>query len=670
MIVLGAVLGYITPYLRRRLFGDRPIDFMPRKAAWRNSEENQDDFEDGYVNSQQDYQQEVDDWSIGTDRHKVSESSGFTNVELQATDSQNANFQAIDSQVTDAQATDSQVIQQHIEKLAKETERANHYSQLATERKLALDSYRGEVKQHFVEVAKVLNDDHKDADVLNQALINQIGVGAEQLVGAQSMQGALGKPAITSPEISPVETSKVGETSSVDASPEYAHTHEFSQPDHANKQADAKQADAKDEQAEESQPRGMGFASRVSSRDNDSSYLNDRHDKRDGLEAYRSERITKAPSEVASKIIAKPVIKPSDKAEKQDEWIPVEAEDEAKQEIDAFFADNQIDNQVRNYEIAKEPVDSLQDRTPTNYVAGENRFKEIAEGIEGKSANTFSGVKSWFKGVAGAASASMPKTILGKKTNENKVSERDRSALVTELPKKEIRYENGVLIDDSVLDSGWDLDSVVIKDSRPFQVDAPEFTSSLESDIKPDIKPVADIEEDYRSAFVYESGSQSGSQSASQAQFKKESQVAQNDNVLRLSTKAESDAEQNELSLREKPVAAEKDFGEEAKYLGLQQGFRAGSSHAPEVTEPVHTEVITAAPTLAPTLAQVDDANANSEMLDPYDRITDAVLKESSNQNMNDEKKIVHELFYVRGHQSNVSGRVMSNINPGIPKDN
>ena len=595
MIVLGAVLGYITPFIRRRLLGEilgeRPIDFMPRQAPWANKSE-EDDIDSQY---------EADDLVVEADKIH-----GNLNVSSETIQSEQPVLNLKDKA-----------------ELAKSVERANHFSQLATQRKLELDSYRGEVKQHFVDVAKVLNDDHKDTDALNQALINEIGVGAEQLVGARSMKGALDKQEKASQDI----------TASVETSPQNTRhkvqdkkvIQEVQESEHTASQTTASLRTSKE----------IEFVNGVPSLNKKDAFYSDSFQNENDSVNYASEDY--ASDDYASELKAQ-----ADKTQKQDEWIPVEAVDEAKQEIDAFF----VENQQQDHGFFDETEDDLQNRVATKRVTGENRFREIAEGIEGKSANTFSGVKTWFKGVAGVASASLPKAVLGKKANENKVSDLDRTMLLTQPPKEDVRYEDGVLIDDSVLDSQWNLDSVVMKDES-------ESTTSFEArpDVKADVEQAVDIEEDYRSAFVYKSDIDS----------------AKHDSELKLTKKFEDTISQNDKS--------DQSYGEAAKYLGLQQGF---SGQSEEASEAIQTEVIAGIQVKGSDYGSDHGtdygtdygSDADSEMLDPYDRITDAVLKESSNQNMNDEKKIVHELFYVRGHQSNISGRAMSNINPGIPKDN
>ena len=553
MIVLGAVLGYIAPFVKRRLLStwlaDVPLDFLPEK-----------------LRLQLKPQGRSQKARFTTPANNIAESD----VELQP------EFNAgSKSEIQTSEAV--KMSQQH----KKDIEAANHFSQLATQRKQELDTYRADVKEHFVDLAKVINDDYDGANDMNQALINQIGVGAEQLVGARSMKDTLSEQPLS-------------QSSSQSLKPDVA---------------------------------------------------------------------------IESAHVNAPVVE-------GEEWIPVEAEEE----IDAFFEDTKSIQAVDVNGVDLEGADLRQEFTVTSdvqdnsslgldmnssldmdipdsydrgqntakYANRENRFQEIADGIEGKSGNTFAGVKNWFKGVASAASASLPKRNIETSDESLEISP-DIIVNPKDVPhyKDAPHYdEDGVLVDTSVLDSQWDFNSVVSEgiddlnenvvqqsSEQAIQESIPQFGARQDASVDSNIEATI-VAEDLRSDFIYQGA-----------------------------------AEEN-INNDDAPVAKQNPYGEAVKYLGLQQGLAAGSSQAADlqnapVIEPqlnIDTGIITDKITTSQP--------HTSEMLDPYDRITDAVLKESSSLNMNDEKKIVHELFYVRGHQSNISGRAMSNINPGIRKDN
>lgn len=506
MIVLGAILGYITPFIRKRFFGSL--------------------LKHEYQHKQDQHEQHLGEY--------YSES---VQTPFEQNQSDNHHEQGL--------RHDSVNPSQEIAKL----------SNLAEQKSIELDSYRGDVKQHFVNMAKVLNNKHVDTEDLNQALISQIGVGAEQLVGAQSMKGALSQSADKLSHINDLEVNDRAESSQ------------------GYVQNLKHQQDVLPEQTERDKP----FVGRVDTPDNFNN---------------------------------------SNSGQQNDEWIAVEGEDE----IDAFFDGNQESDTKK-----------------------ENRFQELSEGIEGKSNDALSGIKSWFNGVA-----------LRRNVTEDANMKKTYSDLaVTSIPETDVHYEDGVLVDAAVLDSQWHLDSANLKHTVIKNVSETSAVSSggsselyFETSQEPDTDQVDSTElaneskqsnQDFRSEHVF-AKSEDNKQYDESLQNLQIQQGLEGNRPLDVppleSVQVDNDASKRINENLNKDLRRDQ---REESYKGMEKNTQQRNT---------------------------------GDMLDPYDRITNAVLKESSKQNLNDEKKIVHELFYVRGHQSNVSGRAMSNINPGIPKDN
>lgn len=572
MIVLGAVIGYVTPHIRkwffRNVFDRSGFDFAGLEPTGSESTGSEP------ISSE-------------------STSSDSTGLEPTGSDSKGLDFEGLESEKLDVDVRESR--QQSYHK-SDDSEELNQLKQLVQHREVELGHYRANVKQHFVDMAKVLNNKHESDEALNQAMISQIGLGAEKLVGAESMKSAVGLSLGLS-------ASDLGSNS-------------FS----------------------------------VS-------------------EGYVEGASAKANDKVNAKVNAK--ANASDKAE----WIPVEQE----AEIDEFFVETSSETN-HDAEAKKE-----------------NRFQELAEEIEGKSNNAFSGIKNWFSGVTGTtpriATPNLGRTTSTNSTNlSNDATKKTYSdLLVTSIPQTDVHYDNGVLVDDSVLDSQWSLDSTALS-----QHDRTQQVSSKKPDGKT-IKASKSIgsERDYRSAYVYsEANAESDAyeQSSSPSSIDKDTQpntnkVSANDEAsqyLRLqqgfdekSAGSESskfisvtsdDTSSSDISLEtvEKPLEVERPD----PYVPERSMSKVAMFKTEHDSEASQIDKISSVDVKTDVKADVESLESKSDMLDPYDRITDAVLKESSKQNLNDEKKIIHELFYVRGHQSNISGKAMSNINPGIPKDN